>query len=78
MKEIEDLERKKDTLILNRKRQENIDERQKELVKEVVKKQKEYDESRMIYNIKAKYEELQLKGFKTEIWKEIKQRVNKL
>ena len=25
--------------------------------------------------IKAKYEELQLKGFKTEIWKETKQRV---
>lgn len=27
--------------------------------------------------IKAKYEELQLQGFKTEIWKETKQRVNK-
>ena len=27
--------------------------------------------------IKAKYEELQLQGFKTEIWKETRQRVNK-
>ena len=27
--------------------------------------------------IKTKYEELQLMGFKTEIWKETRQRVNK-
>jgi len=33
------------------------------------------DNEEKLHLIKVKYEELQLKGFKTEIWKETKQRV---
>ena len=78
MKEIEELERKKDTLILNRKRQENIEERQKQLVVEVEKKQKEFDESRMVYNIKAKYEEeIQKEKFKFDTEKKVKEEARK-
>ena len=57
MKEIEELELKRDSLILNRKREENIEGRKQELEKEIENTSREYEEGRMILKIKSKYEE---------------------
>ncbi len=70
-KELEVLENKKDQLILNRKRQENIDEREKELQKEISNAHKDYDECNTIYKIKSKYDE-QIEKAKLKFDAEIK------
>ena len=73
-KEISDLVTRKDTLLLNKKRQENIENREKELESSFDETKKDLEECNEVLRIKQKYEdEIQQEKIKFDVEKKAKE-----